>query len=100
MEKESRVPTARDVKQIALETIEGLRNKTVKVDQANAISKLCNNIISTVSLEMEAIKLMGGEDKNELKNFLSGSASVKALPMTEEAAAKKPRQVNQEAFTR
>lgn len=88
--EERRIPTASDVKRIALETIEGIRNKTMKVDGANAIAKLCNNIISTVSLEMEALKMLGDTgDKESVKNFLRLTQYVKEIPMSQEEADRK-----------
>lgn len=99
--KEERIPTANDVKRIALETIEQLRNKTMKVDQANAISKLCNNIISTVHLEIEATKLTGKDQGVGLNNFLANETKLLERPLTEEEAEQKRRLANegQEPFT-
>lgn len=90
-----RIPTANDVKRIALETIEQLRNRSMKVDQANAISKLCNNIISTVHLEIEATKLMGREQDGGLKNFLSNETKLLERPLTDEEANQKRKLANE-----
>lgn len=71
--------TALALKQVLWETIQGLRDKTLKVENANAIAKTANAILKTISLECEVVKQYGLQSSS-LKGFIECNSSAKPLP--------------------
>lgn len=61
--------TAESIKNVLWETLQGVKDKTIKPDVGNAISKLANGIISTAKLELEAAKFAGLQSQG-LNTFL------------------------------
>ena len=51
--------TAESVKNVLWETLQGVKRKQIKSDEANAISKLANGITAIAKLEHEASKFYG-----------------------------------------
>ena len=82
--------TASGVKNVLWETIGDLRRKRIKVEEAEAIVKASNGIISTVKLELEASKILGGAGDGLIQFAFSNKEKViyKRLP-DQEAYEKK-----------
>ena len=84
------VVTAEAIKNVLWETLQDVKEKKIKPDIANSISKLANGIIATAKLEFEAAKFAGlqsqglnvflGAKGEKAKNYLSTEeATEKAL---------------------
>jgi hypothetical protein len=80
--------TAESIKNVLWETLQGVKNKSIKPDVGNAISKLANGIISTAKLEFEAAKFAGLQSVG-LNTFLEAKGEKPKSYLSTEEATKK-----------
>lgn len=80
--------TAESIKNVLWETLQGVKNKTIKPDVGNAISKLANGIISTAKLEFEAAKFAGLQSQG-LNTFLEAKGEKPKSYLSTEELTKK-----------
>lgn len=69
----------------ALETLEKLSSGLITIEEAGATSKLCENVVSTLKIELDFAKMVG---KAPSANFIGDSSKwqdiPKKLPMLKE----------------
>lgn len=77
--------TAKALKNVLWETIGDVRRKRVKVEDAEAIVKAASAILSTVKLELEASKMVGGAGEGLVQFAFSNKEKAidKILPTQE-----------------
>jgi len=80
--------TAEAIKNVLWETLQGVRLRNLKPEKANAISKLANGIISTVKLELEAVKFTGVKPQG-LNTFLEATGEKPKSYLSTEETIKK-----------
>jgi hypothetical protein len=80
--------TAEAIKNVLWETLQGVKDKTIKPDVGNAISKLANGIISTAKLEFEAAKFAGLQSAG-LNTFLEAKGEKPKSYLSTEETLKK-----------
>ena len=80
--------TAEAIKNVLWETLQGVKDKTIKPDVGNAISKLANGIISTAKLEFEAAKFAGLQSQGLNTFFEAEGKKPKSYLSTEETIKK------------
>lgn len=80
--------TAEAIKNVLWETLQGVKDKTIKPDVGNAISKLANGIISTARLEFEAAKFTGLQSQG-LNTFLEAEGEKPKNYLSTEELTKK-----------
>lgn len=66
-----------DLRNHALETLDKLKKHEITIEEAGATSKLCENVVSTLKLEMEFSKMVG---KSPVSNFIADTKSWEIIP--------------------
>lgn len=82
------VVTAEAIKNVLWETLQDVKEKKIKPDIANSISKLANGIIATAKLEFEAAKFAGLQSQG-LNVFLEAKGEKAKTYLSTEEATKK-----------
>lgn len=88
MSKKNEDVTAESVKNVLWETLQGVKRKQIKSDEANAISKLANGITAIAKLEHEASKFYGLQSVGLNKFLEAKGEKPKTYLSTEEAERK------------
>ena len=73
--KASRIQNIEDLRNYALQTLEGLRSKEVTIEEAGVIGKVCESVMSTVKASMEYARMLGAEPEIEFMDGCAGNVS-------------------------
>ena len=73
--KSSRIENIEDLRNYALQTLEGLRSKEVTIEEAGVIGKVCESVMSTVKASMEYARMLGAEPDIDFMDGCAGNVS-------------------------
>lgn len=76
----SKIKTITELRELALETLENLRDNKIELAEAVATGKLCDNVINTVKAELEYHRMIGETPKIP---FMMGYKVIESKPMKE-----------------
>jgi len=88
MKENNNEVTAESVKNTLWETLQDVKEKRMKADVANAVSKLANGIIATAKLEFEVAKFTGSQSVG-LNTFLEVKGEKPKTYLSTEKAEKR-----------